>query len=49
MVNAEKPWLLRGGDYNNTTDAGIFAYGPDRGNAYSYYSFRQSKITSKKI
>jgi hypothetical protein len=33
------PWLVRGGYYGGTTGSGIFGYGKNDGNAYSY-SFR---------
>ena len=41
MVNATEPWLLRGGNWNNTTNAGVFASGIDYGHANNAYSFRQ--------
>ena len=47
MVNTTQPWVIRGGEHNNSGNAGVFSYNNGAG-VYVGSSFRQSKITSKK-
>ncbi|MGE5456693.1 MAG: prepilin-type N-terminal cleavage/methylation domain-containing protein [Ignavibacteriales bacterium] len=44
MPSATSPWVYRGGNYNYTTSAGIFAYTGDYGQASSSLSFRPALI-----
>ena len=41
MVTSTNPWLLRGGNYNDNSNAGVFNYSGFNGNnIYNAYSFR---------
>ena len=40
FVYSSGPWFRRGGDYSNTSDAGVFYFGDSTGAAVSYNSFR---------
>jgi len=40
FVNSSGPWFLRGGRYNNNTEAGVFSMGYNVGSSNSYYGFR---------
>lgn len=40
FVNTNLPWFYRGGNYNNTTNAGVFNFNNTNGNANTTYSFR---------
>ncbi len=41
IVTAERPWLVRCGDYSNATVAGVFHYSLYYGSGHLYNSFRQ--------
>ena len=41
MVNADKPWFVRGGVDYNTTNTGVFAFGREHGFLVNSRSFRQ--------
>jgi hypothetical protein len=40
MVRTNEPWCVRGGEYGNTTSAGIFAFHTLSGAALTYAGFR---------
>ena len=40
FVLTSNPWFMRGGGYNATTGAGVFAFQNNNGNAINTYSFR---------
>ena len=40
FVYTSRPWFVRGGYYNNSTDAGVFNFDNFNGNSYSYNSSR---------
>ena len=40
MVTSGNPWFKRGGNYGRTTDAGVFAFNNDNGQANDNNSFR---------
>ena len=47
MVDATNPWSARGGNYDNSGNAGAFAFSRNNGQVVVWISFRQSKITNK--
>ena len=51
MVEAEHPWSIRGGNWNNGAGAGVFTFNraDEAGSVSIYDSFRHVMITSKKI
>ena len=40
FVNSSYPWFRRGGNYSNTTNAGVFNSSSNNGQAYTTYSAR---------
>ena len=40
FVSSSGPWFVRGGNYLNSSDAGVFSFSSTDGDAYSDYSFR---------
>jgi prepilin-type N-terminal cleavage/methylation domain-containing protein len=40
MVRTNEPWCVRGGEYGNTTSAGIFAFHTLSGTTFAYAGFR---------
>ena len=47
MVNATEPWFVRGGNQDNSGNAGVFAFSNAHGSVYDHVSFRHSKITDE--
>ena len=41
MVDATNPWSARGGNYNNSGNAGVFTFSRDNGQVLEWGSFRQ--------
>ena len=44
FVNSSCPWFVRGGFYNDGSDAGLFYASNDDGNANFYYAFRVALV-----
>ena len=47
FVDTSYPWFVRGGYYGNRTNAGVFYFNRDNGNAYSSYSSSRPVIFNK--
>lgn len=47
FANANNPWFIRGGNYNNDINSGVFNFNRTNGNANTNNSFRPALVQIK--